>query len=169
MGWYHVDGIACIMSVFVPTGKHITSEDWCPRKDSSGPQVHTHGRSEQGPPLTDCLGQCLFGASCRVGPVGLAFQPGAMEAPRLDPDQSCLAGRPCGLDAACTVQVAGQRYNKNTGELKISCDRHRAREDNRRQALHWLIRLVESGHLKHPSPAWESMKQRQTAFMEAVL
>ena len=48
--------------------------------------------------------------------------------------------------------------------LKISCDRHRAREDNRRQALHWAIRLVEASLLAHPSPEWEELKERQAAF-----
>lgn len=72
-------------------------------------------------------------------------------------------------DGAWRVQVAGSRYNKNTGLLKISCGKHRAREDNRRQALHWLIRLVESGHLAHPNAAWDSMKQRQNDFVEAIL
>jgi uncharacterized membrane protein YccC len=65
-------------------------------------------------------------------------------------------------------QIAGQRFNERTGVLKISCDRHRAREDNRRQALHWAIRLVEVALLEHPSKEWEALKARQQVLLQEV-
>ena len=59
------------------------------------------------------------------------------------------------------MQVAGKRYNPNSGVISISCDRRRAREDNRRQALHWALRLVETALLEHPSEEWERIKDLQ--------
>lgn len=59
------------------------------------------------------------------------------------------------------MQVAGKRYNPISGVISISCDRHRAREENRRQALHWALRLVETALLEHPSEDWERIKDLQ--------
>jgi hypothetical protein len=59
------------------------------------------------------------------------------------------------------VQIAGKRYNPRRGMLKISCDRHRAREENKRQTLHWALRLVEVALHMHPSEEWEDLKRRQ--------
>jgi hypothetical protein len=66
------------------------------------------------------------------------------------------------------MQVAGKRYNPNTGVIRISCDRHRAREENRRQALHWALRLVESALKQHPSVEWEYIKSLQAEALQDV-
>ena len=68
----------------------------------------------------------------------------------------------------CFLQVAGARYNAAKGVLKISCDRYRAREDNRRQALHWALRLVEATLVAHPTDAWEDLKRRQRALLDTL-
>lgn len=67
-----------------------------------------------------------------------------------------------------TVQVAGKRYNPKNGVISITCDRHRAREENRRQALHWTLRLVESALLEHPSEEWERIKELQDGALTEV-
>jgi hypothetical protein len=66
-------------------------------------------------------------------------------------------------------QVAGPRFNPRTRVLKISCDRHRAREDNRRQAMHWAIRLVEATLLEHPSEEWETLKVKQQELLKEAM
>ena len=67
------------------------------------------------------------------------------------------------------MQAAGKRYQQSKGILKMSCDRHRAREDNRRQALHWVLRLVETALLTFPSEEWEALKRRQLTLLEEVI
>eukprot|EP00892_Ulva_mutabilis_P012131 jgi/Ulvmu1/9290/UM050_0039.1 len=64
------------------------------------------------------------------------------------------------------VAVAGNRYNEHTGVLSLSCDRHRAREDNRRQVMHFMLNLVESALVAHPSEEWEKLKRAQESWMQ---
>ena len=66
------------------------------------------------------------------------------------------------------LQVAGPRYNANRGILKISCDRYRQREDNKRQAMQWAVRLVEAALITHPSDEWEQLKARQQNMLESL-
>lgn len=66
------------------------------------------------------------------------------------------------------VQVAGPRYNARTGILKLACDWHRMREDNRRQALHWALQLVEAALLEHPSEGWAEAQARQAALLATL-
>lgn len=72
------------------------------------------------------------------------------------------------LDGSLFVQIAGKRYNPSNGVISISCDRHRAREENRRQALHWALRLVETALIEHPSEAWEQIKDMQQEALVEV-
>ena len=66
------------------------------------------------------------------------------------------------------MQIAGKRYNPNNGVISITCDRHRARDENRRQALHWALKLVESALLQHPSEEWEFIKEMQSKALEQI-
>jgi hypothetical protein len=69
----------------------------------------------------------------------------------------------------CAVlQVAGRRYNHRSGLITITCDKHRAREENRRQALHWVLRLVEAALIHHPSDVWEDIKTGQNLAMSSL-
>jgi Mitochondrial ribosomal subunit protein len=68
----------------------------------------------------------------------------------------------------CVMQLAGKRYNPNTGVIRIACDRHRAREENRRQALHWALRLVESALKQYPSEEWEHIKSMQSEALKEI-
>lgn len=77
--------------------------------------------------------------------------------------------QPCGcLCCSHCVQVVGNRYNEHTGILTLSCDRHRAREENRRQAMHWMLNLIESALVAHPSEDWETLKEVQKEEMQIL-
>ena len=67
------------------------------------------------------------------------------------------------------LQLAGTRYNPASRVLKLACQRHRHREDNRRQAMHWVINMVEAAHLKHPSDSWEHRKSAQQQFYQETM
>ncbi len=43
------------------------------------------------------------------------------------------------------------RYNPDTGEIRIVCDRFPSREENRRWCLEALHRLLDEGNRRHPS------------------
>lgn len=66
------------------------------------------------------------------------------------------------------MQVVGNRYSPDTGILTLSCDRHRAREENRRQAMHWMLNLIESALTAHPSDEWEALKQTQQQQIQVL-